>query len=516
MKPMLHALAVSFAAASLAAAAAAQYVLPAAPAPHPVFQGTVTTTLGSALDAKPADVNGDGRADLLVATSASVTWRPGLGGGLFGAPTAIPDSGGLMVLEPCDLDGDGHVDLVGARTNGEDGDLHVALGDGAGGFAAPVTYGFESEAFYSHSLLLIAADADGDLDIDLTLSAFSDFVPGTGHFAVYVNDGTGALAPEVVDPLVPGTFARAADFNNDGLADVLVSGFTGIGDPSTHRVLLGQPGGGFTEVGQLDGQYLYADVADLEADGNQDVVVSKLTGLAIWMGAGDGTFSLLEDEELGFLVHSLEHGDVDGDGLVDLVVYRQADAWILAGQGDGTLRPVAAVSMGDFGGLFGPHPKLAELDGDGKLDVVAALEVDTPDAVVVAARNVSYPAGGPLADWGGSIRGGHGFPRQVVSSTLVPGTPFSVAIHQGRPSGLAFFVLGFDAAFVPLKGGTLVPQFDRLIGPVPLNASGSLSVSTPWPAGIPSGQTFDLQAWIPDWGTAFGASSTTDTHLVQP
>lgn len=513
MKPLLHVLAVSLAAASLASDASAQWVLPGTPEPHLVFQGTVTTPLGNAHDAKPADVNGDGRADLLVASAAAVTWRPGLGDGSFGAPTAIPDSAGLKVLEPCDLDGDGHIDLVGARSNGEDGALHVALGDGAGGFAAPVTYGFKSAAFFSTDFLLVAADADGDLDVDLALSAASGMFRETNYFAVYVNDGTGALAPEVVDPLVSEFWAHAADFNNDGLADVLVSGWTDIGDPSTHRVLLGQPGGGFTEVGQLAGQYLYADIADLDADGNQDVIVSELTGIATWMGAGDGTFALLEDDELGFLPHSIDHGDVDGDGILDLVVYHWADAWILAGQGDGTTTTVAAVSLGPHGGTFGPHPKLAELDGDGKLDVVAAVELDTLDAYVGAARNVTYVAGGPLTDWGGSKRGGVGFPRQVVSGTLVPGTPFSVALDTGMTSGLAFCVIGLEAVFVPFKGGVLVPQIDRVFGPFPLNGTGSLDFSLTWPAGLPPGQTVDMQWWI---GAGQPMCATTDAHLVQP
>ena len=517
MKPVLHALAVSLAAASLAADASAQWVLPGTPEPHLVFQAPVTTPLGTTLDVDLADVNGDGRADLLAATAAAVTWRPGLGGGAFGAPTAIPGSGGLHVLEPCDLDGDGHVDLVGART-GEPGKLssgllHVALGDGAGGFGAPVTYGFLSNTLQSY-LVLVAADADGDGDTDVALSVAPDhWDPDGGYLAVYVNDGTSALAPEVVTgPLLQGSVARAADFNNDDIADVLVTGWAGVGPPSTHRVLLGQPGGGFTEVAPLFGEYIWTDVADLDADGNQDVVVSMQTGHATWMGAGDGTFSHLADYELGFLPHSLGHGDVDGDGIVDLVVFHWADAWILSGTGDGTTTLVAAVSLGESTSPFSPGTNLAELDGDGKLDVVAALELGTPDAAVGASRNVTYPAGGPLADWGGSMRGGIGFPKQVVSGTLVPGTPFSVALDQGAPSAPAFCVIGLEANFVPFKGGVLVPRVDRVIGPLLLNAAGSLDLTLTWPAGLPPGQTIDMQWWI---GAGL-MSASTDAHLVQP
>ena len=512
MKPLLPALVASLAAVSLGADAAAQYVLPAAAEPHLVFQTPVTTTLGTTLDVDLADVNGDGRDDLFAATAAAVTWRPGLGGGLFGAPTAIHNSGGLQVVEPCDLDGDGHVDLVAAK-GGEVGELHVALGDGAGGFAPPVTYGFRSNSFYGE-LQLVANDADADGDTDVALSAVPDFLdPNGGYLAVYVNDGSGALAPQVVGgPLLEGSRARAADFDGNGIADLLVTGWTGLGPPCTHRVLLGQSGGGFTEVAPLFGEYLWADVVDLDDDGNQDVILSTEMGPATWLGAGDGSFSHLDDDELGFLPHSLGHGDVDGDGIVDLVVYHWTDAWILSGAGDGTTAPVAAPSLAGFGPA---GMQLAELDGDGRVDVVAAFGLGTADAALRAARNITYAAGGPLADWGGSKRGVNGFPNQVVSGSLVPGTPLSVALDQGKPSSIAFWVVGLDADFLPFKGGVLVPQVDKLIGPLPLDGAGSLHLSLTWPAGLPQGQSVDLQWWILDlWANPYAAS--TDAHLVQP
>jgi hypothetical protein len=159
--------------------------------------------------------------------------------------------------------------------------------------------------------------------------------------------------------------------------------------------------------------------------------------------------------------------------------------------------------------------RLAELDGDGKPDVVLARDLGTPDAALLASRNVTYAPGGPLTDWGGSKRGVGGFPKQVVSGTLVPGTPFSVALDQGKPSGNAFLIVGLAADFLPFKGGVLVPQLDLLAGPLPLSGAGSLDLSTTWPAGLPPGQSIDMQFWIPDlWAGGFASSS--DAHLVQP
>jgi hypothetical protein len=90
-----------------------------------------------------------------------------------------------------------------------------------------------------------------------------------------------------------------------------------------------------------------------------------------------------------------------------------------------------------------------------------------------------------------------------------------VALDQGPPSGKAYWIIGLDAGFLPFKGGVLVPQLDLVVGPLPLNGAGSLDLSLTWPAGLPPGQTVDLQWWIPDlWANPMSAS--TDAHLVQP
>lgn len=517
MPPMKTAGRALFVVISLLASDASAQSTPAAPVPHPVFHGPVATSLGAAQDVAFADVDGDGRDDLLAATAAAVTWRAGLGGGAFGAPTAVPASGGLAVLEPCDLDGDGHLDLVGA-TPGEAGFLRVAFGDGSGAFGAPTTYTFSAISWFGYTEL-VAADADGDGDVDLTLSVASDLLdPDGGYLALYLNDGSGALLPELPGvPLLEGSLGRAADFDGDGLADLLVSAFTGLGPSVTHRVLLGQPGGGFAEAAPLMGSdAVRAAIVDLDADGHPDVVAASPLGCSTWLGAGDGSFNRIQSHALGFVPAAFDSADVDGDGHLDLAAFHWNDAWILRGAGDGTTAVAAAASLdGTTPGLAGSQ-RLVELDGDGKPDLALARSLGTPDADVRAASNATYAAGGPLTDFGGSIRGVGGFPVQVVAGTLAPGSPFTVALDRGKPAGQASWVLGLDALFTPFKGGVLVPRLDAIIGPLPLDDAGSLDLAFTWPAGFPAGQAIDGQFWIKDAFGLLGFAATTDVHMVQP
>ena len=64
--------------------------------------------------------------------------------------------------------------------------------------------------------------------------------------------------------------------------------------------------------------------------------------------------------------------------------------------------------------------------------------------------------------------------------------------------------------------GVLVPQVDMLLGPLPLNGAGAIHLSLTWPAGLPPGQTVDMQWWISTLSPSPMKAASTDAHLVQP
>ena len=83
-----------------------------------------------------ADLNGDGKVDLAVASYAtdSVAIFAGNGAGGFAAPISVAAGDGPLSLAVADLNRDGHADL--AVANSESDNLSILLGNGSGSFQA--------------------------------------------------------------------------------------------------------------------------------------------------------------------------------------------------------------------------------------------------------------------------------------------------------------------------------------------------------------------------------------------
>jgi len=115
-------------------------------------------------------------------------------------------------------------------------------------------------------------------------------------------------------------------------------------------------------------------LADVNGDGHLDLIGSS----AVWRGKGDGTFMMPLNFD-GVPGARVRVGDLDGDGMPDLVLI------------GGT--PFVEVAMGTGGGMFSPRREfiagqspfdaaIADLDGDGRLDIVASNRGDTTVSVL--------------------------------------------------------------------------------------------------------------------------------------
>jgi hypothetical protein len=149
------------------------------------FEGGPSFALDSAVagpDAlAPADVDGNGRVDLVAVTkTGSVGVLRNRGDGSYDAfkPAPLGAVGSRRALAVADFDGDAHEDIAVADDAG-DGTVHVLLGDGNAGFrtAPDVRVGKTPSA-------IAAGDFDADGVIDLaTANTGSDTIsirPGTG------------------------------------------------------------------------------------------------------------------------------------------------------------------------------------------------------------------------------------------------------------------------------------------------------------------------------------------------
>jgi hypothetical protein len=444
--------------------------------PHGRF-GTAATV---AVDAAPAgiaagDLDGDGLVDLAVTTpvTSTITLLLNRGGGAFERRSVPwPAAAGGVALG--DLDGDGALDLVAVSP--QTSQVWVARGTGQGTFAPPTAYASGKPAPWEVAI----ADLDGDGRLDVIVLESPRVIPpgpaiDQGSVSIFRGRGDGTL-------LAPATFAAGtapmalvvADLDGDGRLDVATAAF----EEEAVVVLPGDGAGGLL-AGQLHpvgNRPVRLAAGDVDGDGLPELVVNRYyEDVALLRNRGGAVFSAPEPYAAGGLQVAV--ADVTGDGAPDLVIASTAPevlvqeqgrfvapAWVgglwsaqaVAGDLDGDGRPEAVVPQPQLGavaifpgvaGGFGepvllPAPgkpevvALADVDGDGKLDLVYA-----GDEVQVR-RNLGGGAFGPeepvftwmryslapaLADLDGD-----GFQDLVVSQDSVLSDGFEVLLNDGR------------------------------------------------------------------------------------
>jgi hypothetical protein len=318
-----------------------------------------------------ADVNGDGRPDLVTANDAagvSVLLNDGSGG--FGAKTdytlADPTEGAGGTVGDFDADGNPDIAFVSATGTG----VSVLLGNGDGTFDAKVDYPTGSEP-----IGLVAADLNGDGKLDLATINF-----GSSTISVLLGKGDGTFQSAVDYPGVdfPNNIA-VADFDNDGAMDLAVTSQSG-----TVSIFLGKGDGSFAAgVGYTAGSNATGlSAGDFDGNGKPDLAVaSSGSGMvAILLGNGDGTFQPKVDYATGAGPQGVAVADLDGDGVLDLAVANGTDGTVsvLLGNGNGTFNPKAdnAVGSSPTGIAVG------DITGDGKLDLVVANAGDNTVSII--------------------------------------------------------------------------------------------------------------------------------------
>ncbi len=344
-------------------------------------------------------------------------------------PLALAFDPLALALE--DFDGDGALDLLVTGTSGGVVAGATLLGDGAGGFAAPIDAGVTAcSAFPIHG----AIDDDGAADLF--------FGTCSTEAIAYTSNGDGTFAPvELLDGwfLPPVRSSRFVDHDGDGDDDLVMLTVDDMGLPQLHlatndgalpwsvttsdMVLAGRPGfdpnalgvvridddaGGDVTMIEVGTTLAYAralaptgheapvavatDIApssvgvfDLEDDGLDELLVASRDDEALQLlhNAGDGTFAVDSPLELGDVIPlELALGRFDGDDTHDLAVLDLPT-------------PTIAVYVGLGGGSFelvGPRelPSVAvrllsgDLGGSAAPDLVAATFANGSITVLLA------------------------------------------------------------------------------------------------------------------------------------
>ena len=337
------------------------------------------------------DFNHDGKLDLAVAAfyTGKVAVLLGKGDGTFQPANYYTISSqieSVTSVATADLRKNGTLDLVVADYL--DGNVSILLGNGDGTFQTPRPY---STAPYFPGG--VAVGNFGGSYPDLVLI---DFPAAIG---VMIGNGDGTFQPQITMPL---TYDPAGvgigDFNHDGKQDLAVAEhFGGINEVA---IFVGNGDGSFSvgDTYAVNPEPGSIAVADLRGSGELDLAVADFQGAAIsvLLGNGNGTFELPVSYAASFPV-AVVAADVNGDGKPDLVVagqgafsYDPATVSVLLGNGDGTFQPGESYPIGKESSSVA----VGDFNGDHKPDIVVS---DARDNAVVSLLNTGIVSFSPVS-----------------------------------------------------------------------------------------------------------------------
>lgn len=325
---------------------------------------TLLAAQGSADTVQLVDLNGDGKLDTISSgNSTYVEVRLGNGDGSFGAINSYLASNVNYGLETADFNRDGVLDI--AVSDAVNGKVDVLLGNGNGTFKAYVSYAAAGTAY---ELTVGDFNSDGIMDIasanrgtgpalNTSLSVFLG--NGDGSFKTSTSYQTGVGPSDIV----------AGDFNGDGHIDLVTSNQTDF----SYSILLNNGNGSFKAASTfaiVAGNIRGCTLADIDRDGNMDVIGTYTSGpaLRVFRGNGDGTFAAFTSFGAGN-AQDVTVGDLNGDGYLDMISANYSNSvTYLLGNGNGTFRSAVTLTAG----TNTREIALGDVNGDGAVDIVAS------------------------------------------------------------------------------------------------------------------------------------------------
>jgi hypothetical protein len=299
------------------------------------------------------------------------------------------DYGGVAVG---DIDRDGHADIVSASHGGG---LISFFGDGKGRFRI-VRAGLPGREYSAQAVLLLDANRNGRLDIITSrdvVGAADGGAVDKQQVRVYINQGSKGW--RFHDGLVGGFYSNslhAWDYDGDGLGDVLTgSHYNG----ALTLLWRNQGDGNFSGVSFPDIEiyaYHFATApgtygrdrvpafADAYYMSTSEPEVARAAGITLY-ALRDGKWErhrVWRKKDGKTLQYGLAMGDLDGDGLDDVVFpdSEERRLRIFFQQPDGSF---AEADEREEPSLDSPGQcvRLADLDRDGRLDIVLAKTVSS-------------------------------------------------------------------------------------------------------------------------------------------
>jgi hypothetical protein len=322
---------------------------------------------------KVGDIDGDGKPDLVLSTvGISIGRNTSTIGNLSFAPNVSFPATGTLMNAVGDLDGDGKLDVVNLSAN-TISVLRNTSTPGSPSFAPTIDY---SLGFDPRSSDVTIGDMDLDGKPDIVVSSY--YINTVSVFRNLSTNGN-ILFDTRIDLPVNGypTGVTVGDLDGDGKPEIgascngtdLVAVFRNTSIVGTiafaPRLDLGVvPGANHVQFGDLDGDDKKEMVL---SNGNSTMSIFRNTSTP-------GTISFATQIDLVTGTRYVQIGDLDGDGKPELTTYNLISNLVSVFKNICTIGTIAFNARVDYAvpnGAF--EGDLGDMDGDGKLDIVAGV-----------------------------------------------------------------------------------------------------------------------------------------------